>query len=72
VIEDDAIEPTFIRQALSQALERGLITRQQLRKAQLNGRARKMVEEVHGGTLTLASAKGEGTTVTMVLPREQR
>lgn len=46
LIADDAIEPTFIRQALNQALERGLITRQQLRKAQLDGRARKMVEEV--------------------------
>ncbi len=46
LIEDEVIEPTFIRQALNQALERGLITRQQLRKAQLDGRARKMVDEV--------------------------
>lgn len=46
LIEDESIEPTFIRQALNQALERGLITRQQLRGARLNGRARKMVQDV--------------------------
>jgi signal transduction histidine kinase len=33
---------------------------------------RKMVEEVHGGVLRLESAPGEGTVVTIVLPREQR
>jgi len=32
---------------------------------------RKMIEEVHGGTLTLESAPGEGTRVMMVMPREQ-
>jgi signal transduction histidine kinase len=32
---------------------------------------RKMVETVHGGTLLLDSARGVGTTVTMVLPRKQ-
>jgi hypothetical protein len=46
LIEHESIEQTFIRQALSQALERGLITRQQLRDSRLNGRARKMVEDV--------------------------
>lgn len=34
--------------------------------------ARKMVEVVHGGELTIESAKGRGTTVTMTLPLRQR
>ncbi|MGO9436105.1 MAG: type IV toxin-antitoxin system AbiEi family antitoxin domain-containing protein [Terracidiphilus sp.] len=46
LVEDGAVEPTFVRQALSQALERGQITRRQLRSAQLNGRARKIIEEI--------------------------
>jgi len=46
LIEDGVVEPTFVRQALSQALERGLITRRQLRSTQLHGRALKMVEDV--------------------------
>lgn len=46
VIEEDTVERNFIRQALRQALERGLITRQQLRKTPLSGPARKIVEEV--------------------------
>jgi signal transduction histidine kinase len=33
---------------------------------------RRMVEEVHGGTLAIASTVGKGTTVTMVLPARQR
>jgi len=36
------VERTFIRQALGQAIDRGLITRQQLRNAQ----AHEMVEDV--------------------------
>ena len=32
---------------------------------------RKMVESVHGGVVTIRGARGEGTTVTMVLPRLQ-
>jgi ABC-type oligopeptide transport system substrate-binding subunit len=39
------VERTFIRQALRQAVDRGLITRQQLRNAQLSETARKMVED---------------------------
>ena len=45
LIEAGTVERTFIRQALRQAVERGLITRQQLRNAQLSETARKMVED---------------------------
>ncbi len=45
LIEAGAVERTFIRQALLQAVDRGLITRQQLRSAQLSETARKMVED---------------------------
>jgi hypothetical protein len=37
------VEQTFIRQALRQAIDRGLITRQQLRSADLSETARKIV-----------------------------
>jgi signal transduction histidine kinase len=33
---------------------------------------KRMIDEVHGGELTLASAPGKGTTVTIVLPARQR
>jgi coenzyme F420-reducing hydrogenase delta subunit len=46
VIEAGTVERTFIRQALRQAVDRGLITRQQIRNARTIGPARKMVEEV--------------------------
>ena len=46
LIEAGTVERTFIRQALRQAVDRGLITRQQLRNAQLGETARKMVEDV--------------------------
>ena len=46
VIEAGTVERNFIRQALRQAVDRGLITRQQIRNARLSGPARKMVEEV--------------------------
>jgi predicted transcriptional regulator of viral defense system len=45
LIEAGTIERTFIRQALRQAVDRGLITRQQLRNAQLSETAREMVED---------------------------
>ena len=45
LIEAGTVERTFIRQALRQAVDRGLVTRQQLRKAQLSETARKMVED---------------------------
>jgi predicted transcriptional regulator of viral defense system len=44
LIEAGTVERTFIRQALRQALDRGLITRQQLRNAQLSDTARKVIE----------------------------
>ena len=46
VIEAGAVERNFIRQAIRQAIDRGLITRQQIRNAQLSVPARKVVEEV--------------------------
>jgi hypothetical protein len=46
VIEAGTAERNFIRQALRQAVDRGLITRQQIRNTQLSGPARKIVEEV--------------------------
>jgi predicted transcriptional regulator of viral defense system len=46
LIETDSVERSFIRQALRQALRRGLITREQIRNAPLTGRARKIVTEV--------------------------
>jgi predicted transcriptional regulator of viral defense system len=45
LIEAGTVERTFIRQALRQAVDRGLITRQQLRNAQLSETARKIVED---------------------------
>ena len=45
LIEAGRVERTFIRQALRQAVDRGLITRQQLRNAQLSETAREMVED---------------------------
>ena len=44
LIEAGTVERTFIRQALRQAVDRGLIMRQQLRNAQLSESARKIVE----------------------------
>ena len=46
LIEVGAVERTFIRQALRQAVDRGLITRQQLRNAELSETSRKIVEDV--------------------------
>ena len=46
LIEAGTVERHFIRQALRQAVDRGLITRQQIRNTQMSGPARKIVEEV--------------------------
>jgi predicted transcriptional regulator of viral defense system len=46
LIETGTVEQRFIRQALRQAVDRGLITRQQIRDAQLSGPASRLVEEV--------------------------
>jgi predicted transcriptional regulator of viral defense system len=46
LIEAGTAERNFIRQALRQAVDRGLITRQQIRNARMSGPARKIVEEV--------------------------
>lgn len=45
LIEAGTAERTFIRQALRQAFDRGLITRQQIRNAHLGDPAHKMIEE---------------------------
>lgn len=46
LMEVGATEPTFIRQALQQAIERGLIARQQLRSVKCSEEARKVIEDV--------------------------
>jgi predicted transcriptional regulator of viral defense system len=46
LIEAGTVEQRFVRQALRQAVDRGLITRHQIRSVQLNGPARKIIEEV--------------------------
>lgn len=46
LMEADTVEHSFIRQALRQALHRGLITRQQIRTAQLADPARKLFADV--------------------------
>jgi predicted transcriptional regulator of viral defense system len=46
LIEAGTVERNFIRQAIRQAVDRGLITRQQVRNARMNGPARKILEEV--------------------------
>ena len=45
LIETGTVERNFIRQALRQAVDRGLITRQQIRSAQMSEPARKIVQE---------------------------
>jgi hypothetical protein len=45
LIESGTVERNFIRQALRQAVDRGLITRQQIRSAQMSGPARKIIQE---------------------------
>ncbi len=45
LIEAGTVERNFIRQALRQAVDRGLITRQQIRNTRMSGSARKIVEE---------------------------
>ncbi len=46
VIEAGTVERNFIRQALRQAVDRGLISRQRIRAARMSGPARKIVEDV--------------------------
>lgn len=46
LIEAGTLERNFIRQALRQAIDRGLITRQQIRNARMSGPSRKIVEDV--------------------------
>ena len=45
LIETGTVERNFIRQALRQAVDRGLITRRQIRNTMMTGPARKIVEE---------------------------
>jgi coenzyme F420-reducing hydrogenase delta subunit len=46
LIEAGTVEPRFIRQALRQALDRGLIAHHQIQERHLNGPTREMFEEV--------------------------
>jgi hypothetical protein len=46
LIEAGTVERNFIRQALRQAIDRGLISRQQIRNARMSGSARKIVDDV--------------------------
>jgi len=46
LIESGEVERNFIRQALTQAVDRGMITLQQIRNAQLTEPTRKIVEEI--------------------------
>lgn len=45
LIEAGTVERNFIRQALRQAVDRGLISRQRIRTARMSGPARKIIEE---------------------------
>ena len=45
LISTEEVERTFIHQALRQALDRGLITRRQIRSTPMSGPARRIVEE---------------------------
>ena len=46
LIEADTVQRNFIRQALRQSIDRGLISRQQIRNSRMSGPARKIVEDV--------------------------
>lgn len=46
LIEADTVARNFIRQALTQAIDRGLISRQQIRNARMRAPARKIVEDI--------------------------
>lgn len=46
LIESGEVERNFIRQALTQAVDRGIIARQQIRDAQLSEPTRKTIEEM--------------------------
>lgn len=46
LISAGEVEQTFIRQALRQALDRGLVTRSQIRSAPITGQTRKIVADV--------------------------
>ena len=45
LIEAGTVERNFIRQAVTQAVDRGLITRQRIEEARMTGPARQIVEE---------------------------
>jgi predicted transcriptional regulator of viral defense system len=45
LIEAGTVERNFIRQALRQSVERGLISRQQIRNARMSGSVRKIIDE---------------------------
>jgi hypothetical protein len=45
LIETGTVEKNFIRQAVRQAIDRGLVTHQQIQKATISESARKIIEE---------------------------
>lgn len=45
LIDADTVEPNFIRQAVKQAFQRGLIHRQQIQSATMSEPSRKIIEE---------------------------
>ena len=61
LIEAGTVERNFIRQALRQAVDRGLITRQQIRNARMSGPARKIVEEVAAASCIMPSPRTYAT-----------
>ena len=61
LIEAGTVERNFIRQALRQAVDRGLITRQQIRNARMSGPARKFVEEVAAASCIMPSPRTYAT-----------
>src|SRR5258708_3274658 len=46
LIEAGTVEKNFVRQALKQAVERGIITRQQIRNTRMDESTRKIIDEV--------------------------
>lgn len=72
LIEAGTVERTFIRQALRQAVDRGLITRQQLRNAKMGEAARKIVEDAHRRAAKVTPPKTYATAAAFRSALEER